>query len=253
MGILNLGQVNRKAFMLSKEREYQSFEATEDLMQVASTQPTSNDSTSHSQVSVNPPTRFCSQFADSMEMYANAQIVTEYLNAHRAWFCRCAHPMKVEPISENGYALMIGRFGAFGYEVEPKVGLELLPSNQGVYRIRTIPVSDYTATGYEVHFNSTMKLVETDTDLSTDQSQRQITQVEWQLDLTVDIHFPKFIHRLPKSLVQNTGDHLLQQIVRQVSRRLTYRVQEDFHKSLGLPFPLKSKKKRHGGDKGKVD
>ncbi|MBV8885364.1 MAG: DUF1997 domain-containing protein, partial [Chroococcidiopsidaceae cyanobacterium CP_BM_RX_35] len=41
---------------------------------------------------------------------------------------------------------------------------------------------------------------------------------------------------LPNSLIQNTGDRLLHQIVKQVSRRLTYKVQEDFHKSRNLPF-----------------
>jgi hypothetical protein len=81
---------------------------------------------------------------------------------------------------------------------------------------------------------------------ASEQNSGEITIVEWQLDLTVYIHFPKFIQRLPKSMVQTTGDRLLNQIVRQVSRRLTHKVQEDFHKSLGLPL-LKSKKKMRDG------
>ncbi|MDB9378687.1 DUF1997 domain-containing protein, partial [Nodularia sphaerocarpa] len=64
----------------------------------------------------------------------------------------------------------------------------------------------------------------------------EITRIEWELDLLVNLHFPKFIQRLPKSLVQSTGDRLLNQIVRQVSRRLTRKVQENFHQSLKLPF-----------------
>jgi carbon monoxide dehydrogenase subunit G len=56
-----------------------------------------------------------------------------------------------------------------------------------------------------------------------------ITKVEWQLDLTVYLQFPKFIRRLPSYLVQSTGDRLLNQVVRQVSRRLTSKVQADFH------------------------
>jgi len=32
--------------------------------------------------------------------------------------------------------------------------------------------------------------------------------VEWQLDLAVYVQFPKFIQRLPKSMVQSTGDRL---------------------------------------------
>lgn len=238
--------------MLSRKREYQSFEAPEALLHVASSLPEADDSIADA------PTRFYGEFADCMEMYADAQTVAEYLNSHHGWFCRCAQPMKVEPLGENGYALAIGRFGSFGYDVEPKVGLELLPPNQGVYRIKTIPVPDYVAPGYEVEFESSMQLVKTQTDSSTqsfhafDGLRREITRVEWQLDLAVYVQFPKFIQRLPKSLVQSTGDRLLYQIVRQVSRRLTYKVQEDFHHSLGLPFPLKSTKKTRGGGDGRT-
>jgi hypothetical protein len=44
-------------------------------------------------------------------------------------------------------------------------------------------------------------------------------------------------------LSQSTGDRLLSQVVRQVSRRLTHKVQEDFHSSLGIPMPKKLKKR----------
>jgi hypothetical protein len=214
-------------------REYQRIEAGEAVWNIES-MPEIDNSVADS------ATRFYGQFADCMEMYASAQTVAEYLKAHRGWFCRCAAPMKVEPIGENGYALTIGRFGSFGYEVEPKIGLELLAPDQGVYCIKTLPVPDYVAPGYEVDFESAMKLVEA---APSNQDSGKVTRVEWQLDLTVYVQFPKFIQRLPKSMVQSTGDRLLNQIVRQVSRRLTYKVQEDFHQSLGLPFPLKSKKR----------
>ncbi|MCA1992065.1 MAG: DUF1997 domain-containing protein [Coleofasciculus sp. S288] len=196
------------------------------------------------------PTRFYSHFQDCMEMYADAKQVTAYLDAHQNWFSRCAQPMKVEPIGTNGYALIVGRFGALGYEIEPKIGLELLPPDNGVYRIQTIPVPDYVAPGYEVDFQASQTFVEVPT---SDYFQEQqpdgielpsaITRVEWKLDLSVALQFPKFIQRLPQSLIQNTGDRLLCQVVRQVSRRLTYKVQEDFHTSLGLPMPKKSKKR----------
>jgi len=216
--------------MLSR-REYQ-YEAGEAVWDVESNMPEAN-------TVADAPTRFYGQFADCMEMYSSAQKVASYLDAHRGWFCRCASPMNVEPIGENGYALTIGRFGALGYEVEPKIGLELLPPEQGVYHVKTIPVPNYVAPGYEVDFHSVMQLVE---GASPKQYSREITFVEWKLDLAVYVHFPKFIQRLPKSVVQSTGDRLLNQIVRQVSRRLTYKVQEDFHNSLGLPFP-KTKKR----------
>lgn len=177
-------------------------------------------------------TRFYGKFTDCMEMYACAQTVARYLDAHEEWFCQCAQPMKVEVIGENAYALNIGRFGSFGYEVEPKIGLELLPANNGIYRIQTVPVPNYVACGYDVDFRAVMQLVETEAEFYAG----KITRVEWDLELTVGVQFPKFIRRLPKSLVQKTGDRLLQQIVRQVSRRLTSKVQANFHCCVGLPL-----------------
>jgi hypothetical protein len=218
--------------MLSRKQEYQCFEAGKiwDVESMAETDNSVADSLN----------RFYGKFTDYMEMSASAQTVADYLNTHRGWFCRCASPMKVEPIGENGYALTIGRFGSFGYEVEPKIGLELLPPDQGIYHIKTLPVPDYVAPGYEVEFEAVMELVES---TSSSQDSGKITRVEWQLELAVHIQFPKFIQRLPKSMLQSTGDRLLNQIVRQVSRRLTSKVQEDFHNSLGLAFPPKSKKR----------
>jgi hypothetical protein len=183
---------------------------------------------------------FHGSFSSYMEMYADAKTVAEYLDGHRAWFPRCAHPMKVEAIGNTGYALTIGRFGSFGYEVEPKIGLNLLPQEQGVYRIQTIPVPNYQPAGYEVDFQAALQLVETEPKSgSADQAHSRTTRVEWGLDLNVLIHFPRFIHALPKTLVQSTGDRLLNQIVRQVSRRLTHKVQKDFHQTMGISFPRK--------------
>lgn len=235
-------------------REYKSIEVTEAVWHAEPRLSEADDSVAHT-------TRFYGQFADRMEMYADAQTVTEYINAHQEWFCRCADPMQVELLGNNGYALAIGRFGAFGYQVEPKVGLELLPPDQGVYRIKTIPVPGYTAPGYEVDFQSTLELVKTPTDSSAPRFQvphgfsGEITRVDWQLELAVYIQFPKFIQRLPRSMVQNTGERLLNQIVRQVSRRLTHKVQEDFHKSRGLPFPLRRElgEKRSWGSWGRTE
>ena len=219
--------------MLSGKREYQYMDTPEVVWDVAANLPETEKSIADTM------TRFHGQFADCMEMYACAATVAEYFNSHREWFYRCAVPMKVEPIGETGYALTIGRFGSFGYDVEPKVGLELLPPDEGIYQIKTIAVPDYVPPGYDVDFKAQMQLLE-----QPASSETEFTLVEWHLDLSVDIHFPKFIQRLPKSVVQNTGDRLLNQIVRQVSRRLTHKVQEDFHKSYGLPFPRKSKEKR---------
>lgn len=183
------------------------------------------------------PICFRGQFANAMEMLSDIATVANYLDVHRGWFCRCASPMTAEPLDQNGYALTIGRFRSFGYEVEPKVGLCLLPADdQGVYRINTIDVPGYEPPGYHVDFNASMRLVETTL------GGEVATLVDWELDLTVHIHFPRFIYALPKSLIQSTGDRLLNQIVRQVSKRLTHKVQDDFHSTIGISFPKRRRR-----------
>lgn len=203
--------------------------------------------TEESAQTVSEPTRFDSQFIDCMEMYADLATVSRYFDVHQEWFRRCAHPMQAELIDRNSYALIIGRYGSFGYEVEPKIGLNLLPQDHGIYRIETVPVPGNVPAGYDVDFRAAMELVEIPI------SERQgiaawaaplpdkITRVQWQLDLTVLIQFPRFIHALPKSLIQSTGDRVLQQVVRQVSGRLTRKVLEDFHQTHGLPIPKRAK------------
>ncbi|GAB1542188.1 hypothetical protein NUACC21_48620 [Scytonema sp. NUACC21] len=227
--------------MISKNPEYQSFDTTEAVFSVPSTLEEVPE-TAH-EITVGTPSTFYGCYSDCMEMHAPSQIVAEYLDNHASWFSQCGEPMKVELLGKDAYALSIGRFGAFGYDVEPKIGLQLLPPENGVYRIHTIPIPNYQAPGYEVDYKSSLQLVESFTSDSSNSS-NIITRVEWELHLTVHIYFPKFIQRLPKSIIQSTGDRLLNQIVRQVSRRLTRKVQEDFHKSLGIPFDINPKKKR---------
>ena len=186
------------------------------------------------------PAAFHGAFAGRMEMAATAQDVAAYLDVHQDWFYRCAKPMTVETICENGYALVIGKFGAFGYEVEPKIGLHLLPQDQGIYRIQTIEIPDYTPPGYDVDFRAQLELREETVTDATGAAQA-VTQVEWELDLTVELSLPGFLRALPQGLLQSTGDRLLNQIVRQVSRRLTRKVQEDFHSTRDLPLPASAK------------
>ncbi len=197
-----------------------------------------NSESQQQQVSGDPrqPQPFCFnyRFTDAMLMGAGVKTVSKYLDAHQGWFTRCAHPMQVKAIGQNSYALTIGKFDSCGYAVEPKIGLELLPQECGVYRIQTVAIPDYSATGYEVSFNAQMHLIETvdGTNLGT--------RVEWDLDLSVYIQFPKFIYKLPQKFIQGTGDKVLKQIVTQVSRRLTHKVQQDFHGNLGLKVPKNS-------------
>lgn len=182
-----------------------------------------------------PDTTLCfeGQYAGHMDMAAPLSTVGDYLNCHRGWFTRCAHPMQVSPISDHGYALVVGHFSVLGYEVEPQVGLYLSPLDHGVYRIDTIPIPGYVPPGYDVDFQSALHLIE-----GQDSSQgNPLTQVDWRLTLTVHIHKPRFLNALPQSLVKASGDKLLNQVVRQVSKRLTRKVQEDFHSSYHLPLP----------------
>ncbi len=177
------------------------------------------------------PCIFTHRFTDAMPMGADLRTVAKYLDAHQGWFTRCAHPMQVATLDRNGYAITIGKFNSCGYVVEPKVGLELMPAENDVYRIKTIAIPNYTPPGYQVSFNANMRLVETVNGSTLG------TNVEWDLDLSVQIQFPKFIYKLPQKFIQATGDKVLAQIVTQVSRRLTHKVQQDFHRNLGLKIP----------------
>ncbi|MEO0685249.1 MAG: DUF1997 domain-containing protein [Cyanobacteria bacterium J06649_11] len=226
--------------MVSINRKCKSEQKREKIISVASTKSDTQDLSL--EVDLQEETRFYGTFSDCMELFAPAATVSEYLNNHSEWFSRCAQPMKVEPLGENGYELIIGRFGAFSYDVEPKIGLELLPPEEGIYRIHTRPIPDYQPPGYDVDYRASLQLVENQNEADNPVQSTPITRVEWELYLTVYVEFPNFIKRLPQNLIQKTGDRLLNQIVRQVSRRLTRKVQEDFHQSLGIPFSHKSKK-----------
>ncbi len=230
--------------------DYPSAATPDGLLHTASVIPNPTVAmTEESTPAVNEPTKFYTQYIDSMEMYADVATVAKYFDDHHAWFRRCAHPMQVEPIGQNGYALVIGRFGSNGYVVEPKIGLNLLPQDAGVYRIETIAVPGYVPAGYDVDFRAAMELVEAQPSEGMAQAPGEavitsVTRVQWHLDLTVAIHFPRFIHRaLPKTLLQSTGDRVLGQIVRQVSHRLNRKVLEDFHTTYNVPIPKHSQQR----------
>lgn len=195
---------------------------------------------------------FQASFMGLMDMFGDIDLVANYLNAHDGWFCRCAQPMKVTPLGNNGYTLIVGQFGSFGYEVEPKIAVVLHPPVERVYKMHSIPVPDYHPYGYEVNYQASMELQETTSENYRNSSNLfkkptsipdLITRVSWTLDLDVHVEFPQFIHKLPNSVIQTTGDRLLAQIVRQISPRLTYKVQQDFHTSHSLPIPPKHSRK----------
>ena len=238
------------------------FGSYQSLSTLSSTEPSTIPDRAESELSCpSPPLRhssdprlrcYSSSFSDLMEMWAPAELVASYLDHHEGWFRRCAAPMTVRPLGNNGYSLTLGRFGNFGFEVEPTISLELLPQDRGVYRIVTA-ASDQPETLlerlYDVEFNASLKLqeqlnpTEENTEKSAEESTKENygsalrTAVIWDLDLNVWIQIPGVITLLPEALVQSSGDHLLRQIVRQISRRLTWNVQEDFHASHGLNCP----------------
>lgn len=184
------------------------------------------------------PSRFSNHFVGYMDMYADAATAIAYLDAHQGWFCRCAHPLKVKAISSNAYALGIGHIGALGYKVDPRIGLDLLPQTEGVYRIRSIPLPDQEPQVYDVDFQAVMILKEQ----PADENGAVMTSVEWQLDLTVSIQLPRFVQVFAPHVLQKTGDSVLAHVVKSISQTLTAKVQADFHKTIGVAMPKKRRK-----------
>ncbi|MEM8778942.1 MAG: DUF1997 domain-containing protein [Cyanobacteria bacterium P01_G01_bin.49] len=198
------------------------------------------------------PVHFQTRFAGHMEMYSDAATVIKYLNAHQGWFRRCAAPMKTQTMGHNGYILTVGRFGAFGYDVEPSLAVVLELPEDGIYSMYSTAIPDEPNLGYEVDYQASMAVREIPVDLAgmgvekafkkekITQVPDKITKVDWQLRMNVAVQFPKFIQKLPLPMIQKTGDRLLTQIVRQISPRLTHKVQQDFHSSHNLPIPPKT-------------
>ena len=181
---------------------------------------------------------YSSRFTDSMEMLSSVETVANHLNNHKAWFQRCAAPMTVSVVDAQSYNLTLGQFGNFGFEIEPTITLKLLPQQHGIYRIETAKnpaESSNFQDNYDVDFQASMQLIPGESDDS------DLTMVQWNLDLSVWVRLPRVITMLPEKLVQSSGDHLLRQIVRQISRRLTWKVQEDFHAVQGLKCPKRAR------------
>ncbi len=176
---------------------------------------------------------FVSRYTDTLTLAADALTVAAYFDDHAAWFCRCARPMVATPLGLDGYAITIGRFGALGYEVEPKIGLKLLPAMNGVYQIQTIAMPEQALSSYEVDFRAVMQLNEVQSE--TDGGATRFTNVEWTLDLAVQVSLPGFIRALPAALIHKTGDRLVAKIVRQVAQNLHRKVKADFYQLILQP------------------
>ncbi|PZV16196.1 MAG: hypothetical protein DCF20_08625 [Pseudanabaena sp.] len=193
-------------------------------------------------------TSFHNHYVGYMDLFADKLTVMKYLNAHQGWFKRCAHPFKADPIGEMGYAMGVGQVGAMGFKVDARVGLNLLPPDENsVYRITTIPIPNQPPQGYEVDFQAEMRLQEKPLELRSGQTLDQkavMTSIEWDLNLTVTLQFPQFVQRLSQDMLQKTGDGVLGFVVKRVSKSLTAKVQDDFHKTHEIKIPKQIKLRR---------
>lgn len=196
-----------------------------------------------------PIMSFQTRFAGIMEMYSDRQTVCEYLNDHQGWFIRCAEPMKVTRFGNNGYTLTIGNYGAFGYNLEPQMTVILEAPQNDNYSMYSVANPQLSKSTYEVHYRSDLNiksipLSQADKAIKKvykkqglEKLPESITKINWQLQLQVNIQFPAFIYKLPTSMINSTGNRVLAQIVKQISPRLSYKVQKDFHSRLNLPIP----------------
>jgi Protein of unknown function (DUF1997) len=204
------------------------------------------------EISEENPVSFQTHYQGMMEMYSDEETVANYLNDHQGWFVRCALPMKAEPFGQNGYTLIIGHYGAFGYNIEPQMSVILEPPQSKHYSMYSVTNPDFNHPGYEVNYRSIMNIQSIPLSQASvgikkvyhqqgkNSLPETVTKINWQLNLEVKVRFPRFIYKLPMSIIQNTGDRLLSQIVKQISPRLSYKVQKDFHSRFNLPIPPKT-------------
>jgi len=161
--------------------------------------------------------RFQTQLNDQVVIACSSSFAYWYLQWHSVWFPNCAKPMQTKLIRHNAYQLTVGRFGAFGYQVEPRINLQMTPFLDS-FRISTLPLQD-DGQLYEVDFQAEMAIVPID-------SHR--CQINWELNLVVEIPFPDFINAMPQKLIQKTGDRLLARVVREISKSVNEKIAVDF-------------------------
>ncbi|PZU96800.1 MAG: hypothetical protein DCE90_08460 [Pseudanabaena sp.] len=185
---------------------------------------------------------FFNHYVGHMDLLADQQTVMKYLDAHQGWFRRCANPFKADPLGETGYAMGVGKVGAMGFQVDARVGLNLLPPDENfVYRITTIPIPEQPPQGYEVDFQAEMHLKEQPLEIAENPV---MTSIQWDLRLTVSLQFPAFIQKISRDMLQKTGDSVLGFVVQKVSKSLTAKVQDDFHKTHNIKVPKQIKLRR---------
>lgn len=179
--------------------------------------------------------RFNCDLQGCLDLQASPDVVARYLANHSDWFNRRAEPMQVEPSGENSYCLLIGKFNFWGYRVEPKIRLTLLSPSDRQYQIFSSPLP-LPDPSYEVDFCSTMILASPEPEINPGYiSEEPVrTSIRWHLFLSVSVCLPSFIHALPRSWVQTTGQQILNQTVQRISHSLSDRVCADFHRATAI-------------------
>jgi hypothetical protein len=163
-----------------------------------------------------------------VDLETDRETLACYLRGHGQWIQRCFQPLRVEPLSAETYRLQFFRMGGLGFELEPSFGIKIWPEEDYLFRLTSIELPGDAALPYRVDCQASFRLEELPGSPAT-------TRVHWDLHLDVRLHLPKFLHVLPRQLVQKVGSQVVQQVTRSLSNRLTHNVCSDFYRSVGRP------------------
>jgi hypothetical protein len=163
-----------------------------------------------------------------VDLETDRETLACYLRGHGQWIQRCFQPLRVEPLSAETYRLQFFRMGGLGFELEPSFGIKIWPEEDYLFRLTSIELPGDAALPYRVDCQASFRLEELPGSPAT-------TRVHWDLHLDVRLHLPKFLHVLPRKLVQGVGSQVVQQVTRSLSNRLTHNVCSDFYRSVGRP------------------
>jgi hypothetical protein len=163
-----------------------------------------------------------------VDLETDRETLACYLRGHGQWIQRCFQPLRVEPLSAETYRLQFFRMGGLGFELEPSFGIKIWPEEDYLFRLTSIELPGDAALPYRVDCQASFRLEELPGSPAT-------TRVHWDLHLDVRLHLPKFLHVLPRELVQGVGSQVVQQVTRSLSNRLTHNVCSDFYRSVGRP------------------
>jgi len=163
-----------------------------------------------------------------VDLETDRETLACYLRGHGQWIQRCFQPLRVEPLSAETYRLQFFRMGGLGFELEPSFGIKIWPEEDYLFRLTSIELPGDAALPYRVDCQASFRLEELPGSPAT-------TRVHWDLHLDVRLHLPKFLHVLPRQLVQGVGSQVVQQVTRSLSNRFTHNVCSDFYRSVGRP------------------